>query len=109
MRTSTAVLFYRVSDWGMAAVIRGIASELGKFCIRGDAVAPGYTKTAFMHDAAASKGEHLDALVASNTPNFRLGEINDFAGFGAYRRSRASCFHRGQMLVTSGVAPLHSP
>ena len=39
---------YAAAKGGMAAVIRGIAAELGKYGIRANTVAPGYIKTGFM-------------------------------------------------------------
>jgi len=100
---------YAASKGGMAAVIRGIASELGKYGIRANTVAPGYIKTGFMDGADAAMVEKVDGFFASKTPIPRPGTIDDFAGIGAYLCSDASSFHSGDTLVIDGGSLVQPP
>jgi NAD(P)-dependent dehydrogenase (short-subunit alcohol dehydrogenase family) len=86
----------------MGAVIRGIASELGKYEIRANTVAPGYIKTGFQEGAPTEQIEQIDGFFAGKTPIHRPGYPEDFEGIGAYLCSDASRFHTGDTIVIDG-------
>ena len=98
---------YAAAKGGMAAVIRGIAAELGKYGIRANTVAPGYIKTGFMEGEDPALVAKVDAFFASKTPISRPGTPEDFEGIGAYLCSDASRFHSGDTLVIDGASLIY--
>jgi NAD(P)-dependent dehydrogenase (short-subunit alcohol dehydrogenase family) len=95
---------YTAAKGGMGAVIRGIATELGRYGIRANTVAPGYTKTGFMEGQDPAIMAKVDGFFSSKTPIPRPGTPEDFEGIGAYLCSDASRFHSGDTLVIDGAA-----
>jgi NAD(P)-dependent dehydrogenase (short-subunit alcohol dehydrogenase family) len=95
---------YTAAKGGMSAVIRGLAAELGKYGIRANTVAPGYTKTGFMEGQDPAIMAKIDGFFASKTPIARPGTPEDFEGIGAYLCSDASSFHSGDVLVIDGAS-----
>jgi NAD(P)-dependent dehydrogenase (short-subunit alcohol dehydrogenase family) len=100
---------YAAAKGGMAAVIRGMAAELGQYGIRANTVAPGYTKTGFMDGADPAMVSKVDGFFASKTPLARPGTPEDFEGIGAYLCSDASSFHSGDTLVIDGASLIYPP
>jgi NAD(P)-dependent dehydrogenase (short-subunit alcohol dehydrogenase family) len=95
---------YAAAKGGMAAVIRGIATELGQYGIRANTIAPGYIKTGFMEGADPAMVAKIDGFFSSKTPIARPGTPEDFEGIGAYLCSDASRFHSGDTLVIDGAS-----
>jgi NAD(P)-dependent dehydrogenase (short-subunit alcohol dehydrogenase family) len=93
----------------MGAVIRGIASELGKYEIRANVVAPGYIKTGFSEDSDPEMIAQIDAHFSAKTPIHRPGYPEDFEGIAAYLCSDASRFHTGDTMVIDGGSVIHPP
>lgn len=93
---------YAAAKGGMGAVIRGLASELGKYGIRANTIAPGYIKTGFSENIPEEIGKKIDRLFSSVTPIHRPGYPEDFEGIGAYLCSDASRFHSGDTIVIDG-------
>jgi NAD(P)-dependent dehydrogenase (short-subunit alcohol dehydrogenase family) len=93
---------YAAAKSGMAAVVRGIAVELGKYGIRANVVAPGYIKTDLGRDDEAVR-RAMDERFASSTPIPRVGYPEDFEGIAAYLASDASRFHSGDTIVIDGA------
>jgi NAD(P)-dependent dehydrogenase (short-subunit alcohol dehydrogenase family) len=106
---------YAASKGGMAAVIRGMASELGRYEIRANTIAPGYIKTGIggsaddMSDEMKARMAQVDAHFSAKTPIHRPGTPEDFEGIGAYLASDASRFHTGDTLVIDGGSLIHPP
>ena len=106
---------YAASKGGMGAVIRGMASELGKHGIRANTVAPGYIKTgigqgdAAMSDEMTARMAQVDAHFSAKTPIHRPGTPADFEGIGAYLASDASSYHSGDTIVIDGGSLIHPP
>jgi NAD(P)-dependent dehydrogenase (short-subunit alcohol dehydrogenase family) len=103
---------YAASKGGMGAVIRGMASELGKHGIRANTIAPGYTKTGIGSDQELTeemKGRiaAVDAHFSAKTPIPRPGKPEDFEGIAAYLVSDASSFHSGDTIVIDGGSLIH--
>ena len=98
---------YAAAKGGMAAVIRGIAAELGKYGIRANTVAPGYIKTGFMEGQDPAVMAKIDSFFSSKTPIARPGTPADFEGIGAYLCSDASSFHSGDTLVIDGASLIY--
>jgi NAD(P)-dependent dehydrogenase (short-subunit alcohol dehydrogenase family) len=100
---------YAAAKGGMAAVIRGMAAELGKHEIRANTIAPGYIKTGMMEGGDPEMMAKLDAFFASKTPIHRPGYPEDFEGIGAYLCSDASRFHTGDTIVIDGGSVINPP
>jgi NAD(P)-dependent dehydrogenase (short-subunit alcohol dehydrogenase family) len=93
---------YATAKGGMGAFIRTMASELGKFGIRANTIAPGYIKTGI--GGASDEPNPIDQYFASKTPIARPGTPADMEGIAAYLCSDASSFHSGDTIVIDGAA-----
>lgn len=91
---------YAAAKGGMAAVVRGMAVEFGKYGIRANTVAPGFIKTGMTGDGEA--WSPIDQFFASRTPMPRPGLPSDFEAIAAYLCSDASAFHTGDTIVIDG-------
>jgi NAD(P)-dependent dehydrogenase (short-subunit alcohol dehydrogenase family) len=105
---------YAASKGGMGAVIRGMASELGKYEIRANTIAPGYIKTGIggggdLSPEMQARMAQVDAHFSAKTPIHRPGRIADFEGIGAYLASDASSYHSGDTIVIDGGSLIHPP
>jgi NAD(P)-dependent dehydrogenase (short-subunit alcohol dehydrogenase family) len=98
---------YAAAKGGMAAFVRTMASELGKYRIRANTVAPGYIKTNLGGDEHAPNP--MDAFFASKTPIPRHGTPADLEGIAAYLASDAASFHSGDTIVIDGAALVYPP
>lgn len=92
---------YAASKAAMAAAIRCMAVEFGKYGIRANTIAPGYIKTGMTGDQAELSP--IDQFFASKTPIPRPGYPADFEGIVAYLCSDASSFHSGDTIVIDGA------
>ena len=93
---------YAGSKAGMGAIVRGLATELGKYGIRANSIAPGYIKTGFMTGAPEEMQKQVDAYFSSRTPIPRPGYPEDFEAIAAYLASDASSFHTADTIVIDG-------
>lgn len=91
---------YAVAKAGMGALVRTMASELGRYRIRANTVAPGYIKSDMT--SAGGAENPIDDFFASRTPIPRAGVAADLEGIAAYLASDASSFHSGDTLVIDG-------
>jgi NAD(P)-dependent dehydrogenase (short-subunit alcohol dehydrogenase family) len=91
---------YAASKAGIAAVIRCMAVEFGKYAIRANVVAPGLIMTPMMG------GEQNEKVIADiygpRTPIQRVGYPEDFEGIGAFLCSDASSFLTGETITIDG-------
>lgn len=91
---------YAGSKAAIAAVIRCMAVEFGKYAIRANVVAPGLIMTPMMG------GEKNEAALAGHfgpqVPLQRVGYPADFEGIGAYLCSDASSFLTGETITIDG-------
>lgn len=102
---------YAASKGGMGAVIRCMATELGKHGIRCNTVAPGYIETGIGEGVPEEVMAKVNAHFASKTPVPRTGKPADFEGIAAYLCSDASSFHTGDTIVIDGgsvIAPAYA-
>jgi NAD(P)-dependent dehydrogenase (short-subunit alcohol dehydrogenase family) len=91
---------YAAAKGAIAAIIRGMALELGQYGIRANIVAPGFVRTDLGRDIADMSAN--EAYFAASTPIPRIGHPEDFEGIAAYLASDASAFHSGDTLVIDG-------
>lgn len=93
---------YAAAKGAMGAVIRCMAVEFGRYGIRANTVAPGYTKTEMT--GPDEELSPVDQYFASKTPIARPGYPDDFEGIAAYLASDASRWHSGDTIVIDGAA-----
>jgi len=91
---------YAASKAGVAAIIRCMAVEFGKYNIRANVVAPGLIMTPMMGGEANEKA--LAEMVGPRVPLQRVGYPEDFEGIGAYLCSDASSFLTGETITIDG-------
>lgn len=90
---------YAAAKGALAAMIKGLAVEMGRYGVRANMLAPGFILTGMMDDARA---QALRERFAAITPLARAGEIADIEGPAVYLASDASRFHSGDTLVVDG-------
>ena len=91
---------YAASKAGIAAAIRCMAVEFGKYNIRANVVAPGLIITPMMGGEQAAK--YISDTYGPRTPIGRVGYPEDFEGIGAYLCSNASSFLTGETITIDG-------
>jgi NAD(P)-dependent dehydrogenase (short-subunit alcohol dehydrogenase family) len=91
---------YAAAKGALAAMIKGLAVELGPYGVRANMLAPGFILTGMMDDdpRAAAITERFAAI----TPLKRPGYVSDIEGPAVYLASDASKFHTGDILVVDG-------
>jgi NAD(P)-dependent dehydrogenase (short-subunit alcohol dehydrogenase family) len=91
---------YAAAKGALAAMIKGLAVEMGRYGVRANMLAPGFILTGI-----ASDDPRLDAITqrfSAITPLGRPGYVADMEGPAAYLASDASRFHTGDILVVDG-------
>ncbi len=91
---------YAASKAGVAAVIRCMAVEFGKYNIRANVVAPGLIMTPMMGGDDNVKA--MAQMFGPRVPIQRVGYPEDFEGIGAYLCSDASSFVTGTTITIDG-------
>ena len=91
---------YAAAKGALAAIVKGMAVELGRHQVRVNMLAPGFIRTGMTSQGAES--DAAAARMANITPLGRAGEMRDIEGPAAYLASDASRFHTGDVLVIDG-------
>ena len=91
---------YAAAKGALAAMVKGLAVELGQYGIRANMLAPGFILTGMTGQSAEAKP--VIERMASITPLGRPGNLEDIEGPAAYLASDASRFHTGDILVVDG-------
>lgn len=91
---------YAAAKGALAAMIKGLAVELGPFGVRANMLAPGFIVTGMMEGDARAAA--ITERFAAITPLRRPGFVADIEGPAAYLASDASRFHTGDILVVDG-------
>lgn len=91
---------YAGAKGALAAMVKGLAVEMGRYGVRANMLAPGFIMTGMTGNSpqAAAVAEHMAAI----TPLGRAGDLSDIEGPAAYLASDASKFHTGDILVIDG-------
>src|ERR1700751_1105363 len=91
---------YAGAKGALAAMVKGLAVEMGQYKVRANMIAPGFIMTEMTEGSAQVQGmiDHF----AKITPLGRPGYPSDIEGPGAYLASDASIFHTGDILVIDG-------
>lgn len=91
---------YAAAKGALAAMVKGMAVELGQYGVRVNMIAPGFIMTEMTGKSDQSQKiiEHFSSI----TPLGRPGYPEDIEGPAAYLASDASRFHTGDILVIDG-------
>jgi len=92
---------YAAAKGALAAMIKGLAVEMGPFGVRANMLAPGFILTGMTQDDPQTQAviERFSAI----TPLGRPGRVADIEGPAVYLASDASAFHSGDILVVDGA------
>jgi NAD(P)-dependent dehydrogenase (short-subunit alcohol dehydrogenase family) len=91
---------YAAAKGALAAMVKGLAVEMGPYDVRANMIAPGIFMTG-MTDGQPET-EAVMQHFARVTPMGRVGYPDDIEGPAAYLASDASKFHTGDILVVDG-------
>lgn len=91
---------YAAAKGALAAMIKGLAVEMGQYGVRANMLAPGFILTGMTDDRPQTQAiiKHFSTI----TPLGRPGQLSDIEGPAAYLASDASIFHTGDILVIDG-------
>lgn len=91
---------YAATKGGIAAMMRGLAVELGRYNIRCNTLVPGWTRSPAQQ--AWENDEAMSAAVLKRLPLARWGEPEDWAGIAVFLASDRSSFLTGEEIRLDG-------
>jgi len=91
---------YAAAKGALAAMMKGLAVEMGPYKVRANMLAVGFIVTGLMDDHPDTEGVVRES--AAITPLGRVGELSDMEGPAVYLASDASAWHSGDILVLDG-------
>ena len=91
---------YAASKGGIAAMMRGLAVELGRYNIRCNTLVPGWTRSPAQ--ASWEADEAVATAVMKRLPLRRWGEPEDWAGIAVFLASASSSFLTGEEIRLDG-------
>ena len=91
---------YGTSKGAVLSIVRGFATELGRYGIRANTVVPGWTATDI--SAMVQDDPKYNDNVISRVPLKGWGKPEDFGGIAVYLASDASRFHTGDTIAIDG-------
>ena len=93
---------YSAAKAGILGLTRALASDLGRYWITVNAVAPGSIQTGLGETSGWTSDPRIRAWDATRTPLPRVGRPEDFAGAVAFLVSDDAAWITGQTLVVDG-------
>jgi NAD(P)-dependent dehydrogenase (short-subunit alcohol dehydrogenase family) len=91
---------YAGAKGALAAMVKGLAVEMGQYKVRANMIAPGFIMTEMTEGSPQT--EAIVQRFSAITPLGRPGYPSDIEGPAAYLASDASIFHTGDILVVDG-------
>jgi NAD(P)-dependent dehydrogenase (short-subunit alcohol dehydrogenase family) len=91
---------YAAAKGALAAMVKGLAVEMGQYQVRANMLAPGFIVTEIT--SASPQHEQVVKHFSSITPLGRPGYPADIEGPAVYLASDASRFHTGDILIVDG-------
>ena len=105
LQGSPSMPHYAAAKGALAAMMKTIALDMGKFGVRVNMIIPGFIVTGMTTGSDridSEKAEQLETMMAKAAPLGRVGYPEDFEGIGAYLSSDASSFQTGTLLIIDG-------
>lgn len=99
------IVAYSAAKAGYLGMVRSLASELGPYNIRVNAIAPGWIETPMLASALAGDPERQQKIL-SRTPQQRFGNPSDIGWGAVFLSSAASSFINGVVLPIDGGASI---
>ncbi|MGW0996950.1 SDR family NAD(P)-dependent oxidoreductase [Streptomyces sp. NPDC002523] len=96
------LLCYGAAKAAVVQLTKTLATEVGRYGIRVNAVAPGWIRTPMTDRHDSGQQAHTESLIARMSPLGRVGEPDDVAHTVLYLASDASAFTTGQILRPNG-------
>ncbi|MCX5386071.1 SDR family NAD(P)-dependent oxidoreductase [Streptomyces sp. NBC_00083] len=93
---------YSVSKAAVVQLTKTLASELGPYGIRVNAVAPGWVRTPMTDQHASAQQEQIESMMMRLSPLGTLGRPEDVAHAVLHLAADASSFTTGQILRPNG-------
>lgn len=93
---------YAGAKGALAAMVKGLAVEMGQYGVRANMLAPGFIMTEMTKGGGNPELEKVIERMSSITPLGRPGSVKDIEGPAAYLASDASRFQTGDILVIDG-------
>jgi NAD(P)-dependent dehydrogenase (short-subunit alcohol dehydrogenase family) len=95
---------YNASKAGVAHLTKSLAAEWAKYNIRVNAISPGYMDTALNRVPAL---EAQKQIWIGNTPQKRLGAVDDLNNLAVYLASDGSAYMTGNNCIIDGGYTLY--
>ncbi len=102
LNTSEWMWGYSATKAGVAMMVRGWASELGRHGININAIGPGVIDTPLAHGLAGDEGGPIRTALEAATPLGRTGVPSDIAGLISFLVGPDADFMTGSYLVMDG-------
>ena len=105
LKGSPSMPHYGAAKGALAAMMKTIAVDMGKFGVRANMIIPGFIVTGMTTGGDyvdPENAKQLETRMAEAAPMGRVGYPEDFEGIGAYLSSDASSFQTGTMLIIDG-------
>jgi NAD(P)-dependent dehydrogenase (short-subunit alcohol dehydrogenase family) len=99
------IVAYSAAKSAYLGMVRSLASELGPYNIRVNAIAPGWIETPMLSAALAGDMERQQKILA-RTPQRRFGTPDDIGWSAVYLSSPAASFVNGVVLPVDGGASI---
>jgi NAD(P)-dependent dehydrogenase (short-subunit alcohol dehydrogenase family) len=99
------IVGYSAAKAAYLGMMRSLASELGGYNIRVNAIAPGWIETPMLSQALSGDTERKDKILA-RTPQHRFGTPVDIGWAAVYLSSPAASFVNGVVLPVDGGASI---
>ncbi|MDX6346231.1 MAG: 3-oxoacyl-[acyl-carrier protein] reductase [Streptomyces sp.] len=98
----SGLLCYSVSKAAVVQLTKTLATELGPYGVRANAIAPGFIRTPMTARDDATAQARGEEAMARATPLGRVGDPGDVAGTVLFLASDRSAFMTGQILRPNG-------
>lgn len=99
------IVAYSAAKSAYLGMVRSLASELGPYNIRVNAIAPGWIETPMLHAALADDPQRQQKIL-DRTPQQRFGKPEDIGWAAVYLNSPAASFVNGVVLPVDGGASI---
>ncbi len=106
LNASPGMGVYCVSKAGVLMMTKVLANELAPHNVQVNALAPGFIKTKF--SSAVWKSPQLSEMVKRQTPQKRIGSVEEITGIALYLAAPASNFTTGATFVIDGGLSISS-